>query len=100
MFQATTPPDPPNSPSTLWMIVERFKNWILFDNQLTVHLFSNPSLFLNIYPVAEPVDMHSSGGTTHYDAGGDLPNFGGVFLFKYGLTKILSFFLICDKYNM
>ena len=76
------------------------KNGILFDNQLTVHLFSNPSLFFNIYLVAEPVDMHSSGGTTHCDAKGDLPNFGGVFLFKYGLTKILSFFLICDKYNM
>ena len=51
------------------------KNWILLDNQSTVHLFRNPALLCSMSTEAKPVDVHSSGVTEQCDTEGNLPNF-------------------------
>ena len=78
----------------------KLKNIILFDNQSTVRLFINPYLIFNICQEYDPVYVHTSDVTTHCDNEGTLICFWSVLLFKYGITNILPFSLVHDKYNV
>ena len=57
----------------------------------------NPSLIYNIHLADETVDVHSSGGTNHYDVKVALPEFWDSLIFKNGLTNILPFVIICNN---
>ena len=46
------------------------------------------------------MDVQLCGGTTHCDTEGNLPNFGGIFILKNGLTTILTFELVHEKYSV
>ena len=63
------------------MVWGAFKNWTLFYNNSTVHIFNNPYLLRKMCLSAEPVGAHSSGGTSHCDNKGTLfwgnPDFKG-----------------------
>ena len=76
------------------------KNWIMLYNQSAVNILINPYLLCNIYPAADPVDVHSSGGTNHCDTKGTLPDFGDVLIFYNVINKILYFVLVPENYGV
>ena len=74
--------------------------WILLDNQITLHMFSNRALLANIQDADEPIDAYSSGGITHCSKSGTLKNIGEVYLHRNGLENFLSYAKVRDKHNI
>ena len=54
--------------------------WVLLDNQIAVHIFSNRALLENMQDADNPIDVYSSGGATHCSKAGTLKNIGEVYL--------------------
>ena len=76
------------------------QNWLLLDNQSTVHMFFNRNLLCGVCPATNPIDIHSSGGVTHCNLDGTIPDFGTDYYNEDGLTNILSMDLIRNRYNI
>ena len=63
-------------------------------------MFSNKHLLLDIRPVTNLVNIHSSGGITHYNLEGTIPYIGKAYYKEDGLTNILSMALIRENFNI
>eukprot|EP00957_Ditylum_brightwellii_P123784 9436065-Ditylum_brightwellii.AAC.1 len=65
-------------------------NWVLLDSQLTVNVFSNPALLVNIRKARHTLDIYCTAGKSSTDMIGDLPGFGTVWYYAKGIANILS----------
>ena len=75
-------------------------NWVLLENQITVHIFANPALLRDIQEVDDPVNVFSTGGSTHCNFELVTEDFGAVYLHKGVLANILSYALVRDRYRI
>ena len=73
------------------------REWILLDNQSTVHIFSTDKLLRNIRTVDKQVSVQCNAGTTITNMVGDLQGFGEVWYHPKGIANILSMALVEDK---
>ena len=76
------------------------RNLILLKNQSTVHLLSDTYLLGNICLADDPTYVHYTGGTIHCDIKVTWTDIGDVLIFNDGITNILYFTLVIDKYDV
>ena len=76
------------------------KWWILLDNQITVHMLSNAEMLKNVGEDFNPITVFLSGGVTICKTKGTLTNLGDVFLHEKGLTNILLFAKVRERYRI
>ena len=75
-------------------------NWVLMENHITVHIFANPVLLRDIQEADDPVNVCSTGGSTHCNFELVTEDFGAVYLHKGVLANILSYALVRDRYRI
>ena len=66
------------------------KNWLLLDNQSTVHVICNPSFLQNIRETNKNMYIHCNAGVASTNMIGDLTGVGPVWYHPGGIANILS----------
>jgi hypothetical protein len=73
------------------------KDWILLDNQSSVHIFKSKAMVTNITTVSDDKDltMHSNGGSQYTNQIATHPDIGTVWFNPNEITNIISFSQCC-----
>jgi len=76
------------------------KEWVLLDNQSTVHLFCNRNLLTNMRKIGSRMAVHCNAGVRCTQLVGDLPGFGQVWCDPRAIANILSFSQVQRKHHV
>ena len=74
-------------------------DFLLFDSQSTVNLFSNPTHVYNVRPATHPIQVHCNKGVMPAN---NVTDFGSneVYVNKDGIANVLSLFLLAKKHHI
>ena len=76
------------------------RNWVLIDNQSTVHVIYNLKLLNNIRRTDRTIHIFCNAGVKTTDMVGDTPGMGEVWYHSEGIANILSKALIHKDYQV
>jgi len=76
------------------------KNWILLNNQLTIHYFCNQEMVTSIRDSLTTMTINTNAGNTSTNLQATLPGLGDVWFDNKGMVNVLSLALIEDKYQI
>ena len=76
------------------------KNWLLLDNQSTVHVICNPSMLTNIHRINRSMHIHCNAGVTSTNLVGQLESIGPVWFHPEGIANIISLSKIKRSYRV
>ena len=66
------------------------KNWLLLDNQSTVHVICNPDMLSGIHKINRSMYIHCNAGVTSTNLVGELSGVGLVWYHSEGIANIIS----------
>ena len=76
------------------------RNWVLLDNQSTVHVFSSAGMLINIRQIDLGIYIHCDAGATSINWVGNLPGFGTVWYHNNGIENILSLEKVKERFRV
>ena len=68
--------------------------WIILDNQLTVNVFSNPDIVVNISETSQYMHVYCNAGNMIISTSASWPGFGEAWFHRGGIANILSLALV------
>ena len=74
--------------------------WVLLYNQLTVNVFSNPDMVVNIRETSRDMHVYCNSGKVIIRTVADWPGFGEVWFHRSGITNILSLALVKEIFRI